>query len=194
MTGHPEGESFRPDTLVRIMNGALIALSRHGVRKMSMSDVTEAAGISRGTLYRHFGSKAVLLDAIAAYVQTEVRRELEEAVQRRPALEDRVEVVVGAIVAFADTHPLAVQVLTVEPEFGTQVVRDRFPEFVAAAEALMAPALVDADSDNDQMPSASSIAELALRIAASTYFIPAESVGHIPRAIAAVLSRFTTTD
>jgi hypothetical protein len=35
---------------------------------------------------------------------------------------------------------------------------------------------------------------LALRVAASTYFVVAESVSHIPTAIAAVLNGFTIAD
>lgn len=45
------------DTHTRILDGALSALARRGVRKLSMSDVGAEAGISRGTLYRYFRDK-----------------------------------------------------------------------------------------------------------------------------------------
>ena len=45
------------ETVNRILDGALRALARRGLRKLSMSDICEEAGISRGTLYRYFKSK-----------------------------------------------------------------------------------------------------------------------------------------
>ncbi len=176
------------------MDGALAALSRNGVRKTSMSDVTAAAGISRGTLYRHFANKQDLLDAIAAYIRTEMQRELELGVAARPALSDRVQVVVEVVVRFATTHPLAIQVVTAEPEFGTAFIRDVFPEFVSTAEALMAPALTHPAVEADPVMSPANIAELAYRIAATTYFIPSAQADNMPRAIAALLSRYTNVE
>lgn len=40
-------------------------LRRHGLSKVAVTDVARALGMSHGNIYRHFASKADLLDAIA---------------------------------------------------------------------------------------------------------------------------------
>lgn len=49
--------------------------------------------------------------------------------------------VVESIVYFGHTHPEAVQVISLEPGFGVEFVRQVFPEFVAVVEELLTPAL-----------------------------------------------------
>ena len=51
----------------RILSAALGLVGRRGVKRLGMQEVSEAAGVSRGTLYRYFPSKDHLLDAVAAY-------------------------------------------------------------------------------------------------------------------------------
>ena len=47
----PSGRSSKlPPSIVRIMEGALKAIGARGTRRLSMSDICGASGISRGTL------------------------------------------------------------------------------------------------------------------------------------------------
>lgn len=48
-------------TADRIVLAALELFDRHGVEAVSMSDVRRAAGVSNGSLYHHFPSKAALV-------------------------------------------------------------------------------------------------------------------------------------
>ncbi len=176
----------KDDTLSRIMDGALLALARRGVRKLSMSDVGTQSGISRGTLYRYFKSKEDLLAAIAVHVEKGLLDELVQAVDRRPELEARVQVVVEAMVYFSRTHPEAAQVIAIEPGFGIEFIRRVFPEFVAVAEQLLAPALELTPAVRNGTTSSAELSELILRVAASTFFIPAVDIDEIPRSIAAL--------
>jgi AcrR family transcriptional regulator len=176
----------KDDTLSRIMDGTLLALARRGVRKLSMSDVGTQAGISRGTLYRYFSSKEELLAAIAVHVEKGLLDELVKAVERRPALDVRVQVVVEAMVYFSRTHPEAIQVIAIEPGFGIEFIRRVFPEFVAVAEQLLTPALELTPAVRLDSMSSAELSELILRVAASTFFIPTADIDEIPRAIAAL--------
>jgi AcrR family transcriptional regulator len=174
------------DTLSRILDGTLLALARRGVRKLSMRDVGTQAGISRGTLYRYFNSKEELLDAIAVHVEKGLLDQLVKAVERRPELEVRVQVVVEAMAYFSRTHPEAVQVIAVEPGFGIDFIRRVFPEFVAVAEQLLTPALELTPTVRSGAMTSGELSELILRVASSTFFIPAADIDEIPRAIAAL--------
>jgi AcrR family transcriptional regulator len=174
------------DTVARILDGTLVALARRGVRKLSMSDVGTAAGISRGTLYRYFSSKEQLLDAIGGHVRDGLQQQLKSAVEKRPELNARIEVVVESIVHYGKTHPEAVRVIAVEPGFGVEFVRGVFPEFVTIVEQLLAPALELSPAVRSGALTIGELSELILRTAASTYFIPTDDPDDVARAIAAV--------
>src|SRR5579862_2636797 len=83
-----------PATRDRILEGALAALGRVGPRRLTMSDVSDRAGLSRGTVYRYFPSKEDLLAVLAQYEQDRfsdgLRRSLAEAT-KEPTLKDVVE-------------------------------------------------------------------------------------------------------
>lgn len=173
-------------TVERILDGALLALARRGVGKLSMSDVCSAAGISRGTLYRYFTSKDDLLEAIGGHVRDGVRRQVELAVEERPGLDVRVDVVVDAIVHYGDAHPEAGHVLALEPGFALGFIRGDFPDFVGFAEELLAPALKRSPAVRSRELTTGELSELILRAAASTFFIPAEDTTVFCRAISAL--------
>jgi AcrR family transcriptional regulator len=48
----------------RIVDAAVRCASRVGLRRFSMADVATAAGLSRGTVYNHFGDRSRLVDAV----------------------------------------------------------------------------------------------------------------------------------
>lgn len=49
----------------RIVNATLACIERAGLAKMSMVEVAEVAGLGRQTVYRHFKSRADLIEAAA---------------------------------------------------------------------------------------------------------------------------------
>jgi AcrR family transcriptional regulator len=177
---------MKPDTVSRILNGALVALARRGVRELSMTDVGHAAGISRGTLYRYFSSKEELLDAIGVHVERSLINEMVRAVDERPDLDVRVQVVVETIVNFGQSHPEASQVIAVEPGFGIEFVRRVFPEYIAVVEQLLTPALERSSAVRSGGPTPGELSELILRVAATTFFIPTADIDDVPRAISAL--------
>jgi AcrR family transcriptional regulator len=173
-------------TVARILDGALRALARRGRHKLSMSDVGELSGISRGTLYRYFRNKEEILDAIAAHVRDGLLKQLSSAVEDRPELDVRVQVVTEALVGFSRTHPEAIQVIALEPEFNVSGVRNVFPEFAILLEELLTPALELTPAVRANALTPGELSELILRVAGSTYFIPSENFDEVPLAVAAL--------
>lgn len=57
-----------PASVLKILNGALQAVSERGVGRLSMSVIGQLAGVSRGTLYRYFKTKDDVLRAVGEYV------------------------------------------------------------------------------------------------------------------------------
>jgi AcrR family transcriptional regulator len=66
----------------RIMAAASDRLARHGLRKFTVIDVAEAAGMTHPNIYRYFTSKTALVDALIT--------------NWLKPLEERIEMVVGA--------------------------------------------------------------------------------------------------
>jgi hypothetical protein len=117
-----------------------------------------------------------------------MQQTLRDSVAQRPDLSERVEVVVvvAAIVDFGRTHPEAVQIISVEPGFGVDFVRQVFPEFIAVTEELLAPALESSPVARSGAPSSHELSELILRAASSTFFVPTDDAGEVTRMIAAL--------
>ena len=63
-----EGEAR---TRARILDAALSIYEGGGARETTMAAVARRAGIARGTVYRHFGSEAALLGALASKVTSD---------------------------------------------------------------------------------------------------------------------------
>lgn len=57
-------ETLTPE---RILEAAEEVLRRFGLAKTTVVDVARALGVSHGSIYRHFPSKAALLDAVAEH-------------------------------------------------------------------------------------------------------------------------------
>ena len=55
-------------SLLRILDGTLAAIARHGTSMLSMTDIAAASGVSRATLYRYFSQKEDLLSALGEHI------------------------------------------------------------------------------------------------------------------------------
>lgn len=65
------------ETKAKIIEAAIEAFSRYGIRKTNMGDVAKAAGMSRQTLYSNFKGKDELLAATMTEVIDQIIRDLE---------------------------------------------------------------------------------------------------------------------
>ena len=79
-TGDADGNDARPragqneQIRAKILRAADATYRRYGLRRTSMDDVAEAAGVSRATVYNYFTNKRELVAAIAASEETRVLR------------------------------------------------------------------------------------------------------------------------
>src|SRR3546814_289657 len=66
---HEKGvKGHHPGSVLKILDGALRAISEMGARRLSMRDISDASGVSRGTLYRYFSSREEVLAAVSEFV------------------------------------------------------------------------------------------------------------------------------
>ncbi len=57
-------EQRRAETERRVLDAAMALIARSGSRAVTLAEVGEAAGYSRGIVYHHFGSRERLLEAV----------------------------------------------------------------------------------------------------------------------------------
>ena len=108
------GDHDAATTSERILDATLEVLARSGARRLSLSDVAAAAGVSRPTLYRWFPSKEALLEAFGRYEQQRYDAGIAQAIAGLDG-DARLEAVLGFIVEFQHSYSLR-RIVDVEPE------------------------------------------------------------------------------
>jgi AcrR family transcriptional regulator len=78
------GESSGADTRRRILGVALELFAVKGYAGTSIRDITEGMGLTKASLYYHFGSKEEILEAVTAPLKADFESLLELAKRRPP--------------------------------------------------------------------------------------------------------------
>jgi AcrR family transcriptional regulator len=79
------------DARTRLLDAAVDQLRRHGPTKTGVVDVARALGVSHAAVYRHFGSKDELFDAVAERWLATVTSPLKAIAARRGSAAKRLE-------------------------------------------------------------------------------------------------------
>jgi len=90
VAGPAEPGAAGSETEERILDAAEACMSRLGLRRVSMTDVAIQAGVSRGSVYFHFGDRAGLVDAVLARLAIRFVASSETAVRSRRTLAGQV--------------------------------------------------------------------------------------------------------
>lgn len=108
-------QDARSTTVARIIDTAAGLLAAR--QNASVAEIAAAAGVSRGTIYRHFPTRATLLRTLAESASTETRQRLQDANLESVPIEDGIARAARALVAVANRYPAALQDPTI---LGTQ--------------------------------------------------------------------------
>jgi AcrR family transcriptional regulator len=167
-----EAADMEQSTADRILAGALLALGEHGVETLSMREISEAAGVSRGTLYRYFKSREELLRAAARYDQARFDHGAHAAMQQAAAGPDQLRGLLQYAHGFVADHPSRWMV-KVDPGFLLAYLDERLPETTATLAEVLRPTLELSDPVRSGLTSVEELAELVIRLIVSMYLVPA---------------------
>jgi AcrR family transcriptional regulator len=107
--------SSTSEVTARVVDGALRAIARFGLGKLTVDDVAREAGISRATLYRYFPGRGAVLAAVVRSESERLQRGLDEALGGTTTLAEALAAVAGfGARAFAD-HEALQHLLATEP-------------------------------------------------------------------------------
>ncbi|MFB4312591.1 TetR/AcrR family transcriptional regulator [Actinomadura sp. 21ATH] len=165
------GGAEDPDGLdTRILDAALAEFETYGLRRVSVEDVAKRGGVARTTVYRRFGNKDQLLQAV---ILRECRRFLgaiSAATEGLPTAEDAVVEGFVAGLRGARTHPLLARVLESEPEAFLPQLSMNGGAVMLAARDILADRLRRARPAGGE--DYATVAEVLLRVAVSVLLIP----------------------
>jgi AcrR family transcriptional regulator len=101
----------------RLIDAAEVCLRAKGIRSTTVSEVAEAAGVSRGWLYRHFPDKVTLLGAAIVRLNDAYWSEAHAMLERFDSLDRQIAAgVVHGHAAYDDPGTLLMKLRTQEPE------------------------------------------------------------------------------
>lgn len=163
---------LKPETREKILDGARAAVARHGLKKLGMSDVSDAAGVSRGTLYRYFPGKDELLEGLVVHEQGKFMQGLFESLAGVEDGEDRLMAVMEYVVNQLHTHDALQRLRQSEPEFVLETIREQFPAIKGGIEALLGPVLADTAPVKLGLVRSEQLTDWLVRMLASMFLIP----------------------
>ncbi len=169
----PEVEAQDDAMSDRIHDAALALVAASGARHLTMDDVAARAGVGRMTVYRRFGSRQRLVDALSVRECRRCLAEISAALDPRVPIERRASDLFLATLRVIREHPMLARLARVEPEAllyelnrdGSAVFR-LVRGFIVAeiCGAQEAGELVDVDPEP--------LAEVAVRLGASFVLMP----------------------
>ncbi|WP_018636300.1 TetR/AcrR family transcriptional regulator [Parafrankia elaeagni] len=176
------------ETDIRILEAAMKTIARRGPQRLSLSDVCDTAGVSRGTLYRYFKSKDDLLTALGQYVQDSLIDTINSAVEEDPDPRHRFRVLSGAILLYHDLHPEVAMVAEAEPNFALPFIREHFPSFIQLVTELLKPVVKEIPAVQSGIIREEDLAEILLRLTTSVVFIPTRKAQEVIDTIVAIFT------
>ena len=101
----------------RLIDAAEVCLRARGIRSTTVSEVAEAAGVSRGWLYRHFPDKMTLLGAAIVRLNDAYWSEAHSVLEQVDGLDRQMAVgIARARTAYDDPGTLLMKLRMEEPE------------------------------------------------------------------------------
>lgn len=170
----------------RILEAVLRLIGRRGVRRLGMQEISEGAGVSRGTLYRYFPSKDHVLVAAAAYDEQRFTHGLDAALSGVVGATGRLEAFVTYAFDYIRNHS-ARTLFDSEPEFVMSYLLDHLPKLRATlverlhADLRAVPVVARGEVTVDEL------ADVVVRLFASSWIIPDNDDGTLVQSINRIL-------
>jgi AcrR family transcriptional regulator len=104
-----------PEVTAKVVDGALRAIARFGLTKLTVDDVAREAGISRATLYRYFPGRGAVLAAVVKSETERLQRGLDDALEEVTSLPEALAAVAGYGARAFVGHEVLQHLLATEP-------------------------------------------------------------------------------
>jgi AcrR family transcriptional regulator len=168
VTGGPQ-----QSTRERILDATLSVMAAQGLARLALEDVARAAGVSRQTVYRWFGSREALITAVILREEEVFIERISAAAGQHVDLRSSLEAAIAAALRTARAHPLLDRLLESEPEALLPVLVTSGGPVLSAARPAFAEVLSQRLPELDQ-EEVRRIADATTRLLISYVVDPAE--------------------
>jgi AcrR family transcriptional regulator len=156
----------------RVLDAALAIAAESGVRHLTVEEVAGRAGVGRVTVYRRFGNKQSLMDALGAREARALLAELDAETPQHGPIEDRIAAGFVTSLRLIREQPLLSRLARVEPESVLAALSADGGANFALARAFLAARLREAQEEGDLGPvPVEQAAELLVRLCVSFVLI-----------------------
>jgi len=87
-------------------------LAEHSGERITTAELAKSVGVSEAALYRHFPSKAKMLEALIEFIEASLFTHINRILAEEPAMEPRLRSILFLILGFADKNPGMARLLT----------------------------------------------------------------------------------
>jgi AcrR family transcriptional regulator len=162
----------------RILDAALELVAASGLRNLTMDGAATRAGVGRMTVYRRFGDRESLIDALAAREARRCLAELDRAVD--PALPVGEGIAQGFVASLRliRAHPLLDRFARHEPEAALQALNADGAAILAMGREFVAGRLAEAQARGEVDPALETrqAAEILVRLGLSFLLMPESAI------------------
>jgi AcrR family transcriptional regulator len=183
--------SPRNRTRERILEGAVQALARHGLAKLEMRDVSQSAGVSRGTLYRYFSSREDLLRSLTIREAYRFWESCLAALQQAPEGEERIRLLLLYATRHVREHAALQRMLETDPGLVITSIQQQLPAIRGELQRLIGPLLESTQLVQSRIVTVSQLVEWLTRILISSFLIPSPDPAEMLRGLEAIYRLLT---
>lgn len=161
-----------------ILDAALALAAASGLRHLTMEDVARRAGVGRMTVYRRFGTREALLDALAGREARRCLAELDAASPVDAPIETQVTAGFATAIALIREHPLLSRLARIEPDVVLKTLNADDAALLRLCVGYLADRLRAAQRAGvlDGGVRAEEVAELMVRVALSFVLLPSSDL------------------
>ncbi len=178
----------------RILDGAMHAIARHGLGKLAMRDVGAAAGVARGTVYRHFANREALLAELGHREAERFITQWRVALMSVPVGEQRLRAALEYPAKFAREYPILQRLLETDPDYVLRAIREHFATICATVDQLIGPVVADNPFAKAGLVSTSQIVDWFARLMISNFLIPTDDPETAGRDLSVVYRALRASD
>jgi len=171
----------------RILDGAAVAVARHGLAKLDMGDVSVTSGVSRGTLYRYFPGRDVLLAELAQREGLRFKERMLDAIAAAPSGPERIRVALEHATRHVREHRALRRLLETDPAFVLRALQREFPAIRAELGQVLGPILAEVEPVRRGVVGTGQLVDWTVRLMISAFLLPeADAEEDMARSMAAV--------
>ena len=138
-------------------------LQEHSGERITTAELAKAVGVSEAALYRHFPSKAKMLEALLDFIEESLFSRINRILAEEPSAEARIRNILFLILGFADKNPGMARLLYGDVLTGeTERLRKRVVQIYDRLEAQLKQVLREADLNQTQRATIPEMAGLLL--------------------------------